>query len=344
VALLTADWRSAEDALGAYETSADDDVFAFGTSGSTGAPKRVLLSRRAVRASARFAAEELGASGAWLLALAPSYVAGFNVVARASEMGTGLVVVAEGSFTAEAFCEAYVHLPSGPNYTSLVPAQLARLLDDVEASAVLAGFARVLLGGQAPPAQLVRRAREAGVRLTLTYGATETSGGCVWDGRPLGDTEVALIDGVIHLTGSVLADGYRDDPEQTAEAFPVVDGRRWHRTRDAGELHGGRLVVVGRVDDVIVSGGVKVPLAAVEALLRDQPGLADAVVVGVPDERWGEVPVVATAGDAEVDAELIAGAYGAAARPARVLRLPELPLLPSGKPDRLAIRALAAAG
>lgn len=325
-----------------YASAGSDDVYVFATSGSTGRPKRVLVARRAISASARFAAERLGAPGAWLLALPAHYVAGFNVISRAIEMDAGLVAMPEGSFTAAGFAEATAQLPSGPRYTSLVPAQLARLLDDPAGTAAIASYDRLLLGGQAADVATIRRAREAGVRLSTTYGMTETSGGCVWDGLPLGDVGIRLVEGVVHLAGSVLADGYQDDPESTLESFPVIDGRRWHRTRDFGDLRSGRLNILGRVDDVIVSGGLKVSLAAIETLLRDQPGFADSVVIRAADDAWGEVPVVVTTSSDDVAVEILTDALGPAARPARIVRLPELPRLASGKPDRMAIRSLVA--
>jgi len=325
-----------------YASADVDDVYVFATSGSTGKPKRVLLGRRAIAASARFAAERLGPRGAWLLALPAHYVAGFNVISRAVDMDAGLVAMPDGSFTATGFAEATAQLPDGPRYTSLVPAQLARLLDDPTGTAAIASYDRLLLGGQAADVATVRRARAAGVRLSTTYGMSETSGGCLWDGLPLGDVEIRLLEGVVHLAGSVLADGYLDDPELTAEAFPVIDGRRWHRTSDFGELRDGRLTILGRVDDVIVSGGLKVSLAAIESLLRDQPGFADSVVVRAADDTWGEVPVVVTTSSDEVAVDALTGVLGPAARPARIVRMPELPRLASGKPDRMAIRSLVA--
>src|SRR3954449_11625691 len=117
---------------------------------------------------------------------------------------------------------------------------------------------------------------------------TETAGGCVYDGLPLGGGGVRVGDG-IELSGPTLALGYRLDPAATAEAF--ADG--WFRTRDAGTLRGGVLTVTGRLDDVVITGGVNVAPAAVEAVLRDHPDVADAVVVGRPDDEWGQRVVAA---------------------------------------------------
>jgi len=321
------------------------------TSGSTGRPKRVALSAAAFRASAAAAAEELGEPGRWVLTLPPNYVAGLNVLARAAYWGTEPIVAIGGpAFSAMGVAAVTLGIEE-PLYISLVPIQLQRMLDSVPGLAALRRFRRILLGGQAPDATLLQRARHAGLPITLTYGASETCGGILWDGRPIGDAAFRLIDGVVHLGGSSLADGYlrsdgSPDEELTGEAFPVLDGRRWHRTNDLGEVRDGRLLLLGRRDDVIVSGGLKVSLTAVQELVRTLPGLADAVVVAVERPGWGQAPAIVTTGRAELDAvrEQIADRLGPAARPDRLRTVAEIPMLPSGKPDLPRIRLLAATG
>jgi O-succinylbenzoic acid--CoA ligase len=226
-------------------------------------------------------------------------------------------------------------------YTSLVPAQLARLVEfeDLEP---LRRLDRILVGGQAMPVSLAARALELGLNVTRTYGSSETSGGCVWDGVPLGNTEARIVDGRVELSGSVLAHGYLDDPERTAAAFVEHDGKRWYRTDDTGHLVDGVLSVSGRVDDVIVSGGVKVSLAEVEAAVRGMPGLSAAVVVAAPHPEWGETPVVVTEVAVALDdvREAVGLALGRAAAPSRVVVVPSIPMLASGKPDRLSIASI----
>ncbi len=312
------------------------------TSGSTGGPKRVVLSPEAFQASAVAAAEALGAPGDWVLALPTNYVAGLNVIARADYMGTEVLTAVGGpSFSAMGFA-AVVLGAEGTLYTSIVPIQLQRLLDSAPGLEALKRLDRVLLGGQAPDPALLRRARAEGIDITVTYGASETCGGIVWDGRPIGDARYRLIDGVVHLTGPSLADGYLDDPERTAAAFPIIDGVRWHRTNDFGEERAGRLFVLGRLDDVIVSGGVKVSLAEVEFAARSF-GLPDAVAVAVDHGEWGQAPAIVATADAELEAlrEHIAANLGAAARPTAFHRVAAIPRLASGKPDRIALAAIA---
>ncbi len=118
------------------------------------------------------------------------------------------------------------------------------------------------------------------MRIVRTYGSTETSGGCVYDGVPLDGVELAIVDDEVRISGPTLADGYLGDPERTAAIFPAdADGTRWYRTGDGGELAGGVLRITGRLDNVIVSGGVNVSLDRVEAAVRGIPGLESAVVI-----------------------------------------------------------------
>ncbi|TPX03537.1 AMP-binding protein [Schumannella luteola] len=316
------------------------------TSGTTGRPKRVVLPTDAVLASAAASESALGGPAQWVLALPVHYIAGLNVLARSLSAGTRPVAVGAGGFTAEAFTAAASALDSDTSHAvALVPAQLATLLGDASARAALRGFQAVLVGGQATPAPLVDRAREAGIRVVRSYGSSETSGGCVYDGVPIGGAHVRVVDGEVQLGGTTIADGYLGDPELTAARFLDDGGIRWFRTADAGDWDGARLRVSGRRDDVIVSGGVKIALAAIEEVLQAQPGCADAVVVAVPDARWGERPVAICSGDAVDDAAAIAAvgvALGSVARPERIVRLAALPTLASGKPDRGALGALAA--
>jgi len=311
------------------------------TSGSTGTPKRVMLSADAVLASAAASESALGGPGQWVLALPTHYIAGLNVLTRSIAAGIDPVVVEGERFTPGGFVAAAEHLTEKVRFTALVPAQLSTLLDNDEAVAHLRDFDRVLIGGQATPPQLRERAEAAGIRITRTYGSSETSGGCVYDGVPIGMTTVRVEDDEVWLGGPTLAEGYLGDAELTAERFVVADGAHWFRTADAGTWDGERLAITGRRDDVIVSGGVKVSLGAVERVL--QRFVSDVMVVAAFDERWGEVPVAFTAsGDLEAGVEAVAQELGAPARPARVIRLDALPLLPSGKVDRAALRQRAA--
>lgn len=327
------------------------------TSGSTGVPKSVVLSRDALTASALATAARIG-DGAWLLALPASYVAGMQVLVR-SIVADREPALLSGAFTPQAFAAAALMMTSSvggvrvPTYTSLVPAQLSRVLDAAEhdsaVAAALRSFERILIGGQALPLAVLERAESAGARIVRTYGATETSGGCVYDGHPLDGVSMTIVDGEVRLSGPTLADGYADDAEGTDAAFPRdADGTRWYRTGDAGLIDDGVLRVRGRIDNVIVSGGINVSLDRVERVVRTVSGLSGAVVIGIPDATWGEASViVASRGEAlrrsesvqlEEARAAVAADIGSHARPVRLVLVDELETLPSGKPDREAIR------
>lgn len=329
------------------------------TSGSSGVPKSVALSRNALIAGAFATSARIG-EGAWLLAVPPTYVAGVQVLVRALAAGREPGVLA-GSFRPDAFAAAALGLVSHengervPTYTSLVPAQLQRLLDaaaeDAQVAEALRSFESILIGGQALPRSARERAEAVGARVVRTYGSTETAGGCVYDGVPLDGVAMAIVDGEVRLSGPTLADGYLGEPSRTAESFPVdAAGVRWYRTGDGGEIVDGVLRITGRLDNVIVSGGVNVSLDRVEAVVRGIPGLETAVVVPVEDATWGQGSVVVAVGSGPTDPILgrvrdaVAAELGRPARPARVVLVEAMPALSSGKPDRALLRRRLAAG
>jgi O-succinylbenzoic acid--CoA ligase len=318
---------------------AEPDPWVVETSGSSGRPKRVLLPRASVLASVAASSRSLGASGQWLLAVPASYVAGVQVVCRSLVAGPEPVLLEEHpSFAAAAAAMD----ASAPRFVSLVPTQLHRLLDaDPEGAEALRGFHTVLLGGGPIDPGLRRRAGEAGVRLVATYGSAETAGGCVYDGLPLDGVAVATDpDGRIRISGPTLFAGYDGDPELTASV--LVDG--WFLTSDAGRFdEDGRLQVLGRLDDVVVTGGVNVPGPAVAARLREHPDVRAAEVLGVPDEEWGNRVVAFVVGSLSLEAarEWVAETRPRSWAPRQLVALDAIPLLGNGKPDRLALRELA---
>jgi O-succinylbenzoic acid--CoA ligase len=320
------------------------------TSGSTDAPKRVMLTTNALLAGAAASTVALGGSGQWLLALPAHYIAGVQVLVRSIAAETTPILLPPGHFDPAAFADHAEKLTDPLRFTSLVPTQLARLLDaatsDRRVLAVLRRFTAILVGGQAVHPDLAARAEDLAVRVVRTYGSSETSGGCVYDGVPIGDTEVRVDDaGELQISGTVLAEGYLGDPGRTAERFLDVHSVRWYRTGDLGEVDATGLVrVLGRADNVVISGGEKVSLDAVERVVRSLPGLAEAVVVPSDDAEWGQVPVVVVVAGVPSSLDQIreatASALGKAARPARLVAVAAMPLLSSGKPDRQALREL----
>lgn len=316
----------------------DELAVVVATSGSTGVPKGVLLTRPAVVAGVEATHDRLGGPGDWTLALPEHYVAGLMVTARTLVAGTTLH-------------RAGPHLddlpetahPSRPQYLSLVPTQLVRALERPEVMARLARYDAILVGGAASSADLLERARTRGLRIVTTYGMSETCGGCVYDGQPLAGVELRVdTTAPIAIRGPMLFSGYRGRADLTAEA--LQDG--WLVTRDRGRIVDGRLEVLGRLDDIVISGGVNVDLAEVETVVRrvaaekhDHP--VEVAVVGVPDPEWG-TRVVAVS-ESPLTREDLSGDLSGARLPRQVETRNRLPRTRSGKIDRQRLLAELAA-
>jgi o-succinylbenzoate---CoA ligase len=322
------------------------------TSGSSGAPKLVALRAAALLASAAATEGALGGPGGWVLALPGHYIAGVQVIVRAIAAEGEPVLLPPGPFEPGAFAAAVGALPAiRPRYSAVVPTQLHRLVAAVEAgdrpvARAVRSLDALLVGGGRLDDALAERADAARVAVRRTYGSSETAGGCVYDGVPLAGVAVRIVDGEVQLAGPMLADGYLGEPQRTGAAFLEEPGQRWYRTGDAGTWDGERLQVTGRLDDVIISGGEKVSLGLVEAVVRESPGLGDAVVVRGSDPEWGEVPVaVVTVQGVDLAAlrRTVAERLGRAAAPRRLVLVDAVPMLASGKPDRVRLTALVAA-
>ena len=315
--------------------------------------------------------------------LARSVLAGTTPVVAAS--------VTDGvSFTPEVFLNAAERLSCARRFVSLVPTQVHKLLEAAEASPALGSeiydalgqFTGILLGGAPASASLLTAARELGLNVVTTYGSAETAGGCVYSGVALPGVQLRVVPedasladspvmggaeaaGRIWLGGEHLASGYLGDNARTASHFFVdAHGCRWYRTDDYGSLvppapntpeddSASVLSVLGRSDDVIITGGVKVSSHAVAAVLESHPAVREAAVAGVPDARWGAAVIAAVtlrnlpehygADAAETAGQLqqLCGArLGAAGVPKVVRIVPDFPAASTGKPDRLAIYSM----
>lgn len=257
-----------------------DVVAVIYTSGTAGTPKLVEFDRGAIDAAVASSALALdaGPQDAWLCCLPVAHVGGLLVLLRGVLLGAPVTVH-------ERFDVGAIQREAGPAFVSLVPTMLVRLLD---ASADLGRFRAILVGGAALPERLRRRARDAGATIVETYGLTETCGGVVYDGRPLRGTSVRIDAATqgIELRGPTVMRRYRFDPAGTDAAF-TSDG--WLRSGDAGwSDDDGRLHVLGRLDDLIDSGGEKVWPQEVEAALSSHPAVAEVAVAGRPDGEWGQ--------------------------------------------------------
>ncbi len=319
----------------------DDVALVVPTSGSTGQPKGVLLTAANLRASGEATQQRLGGPGQWLLAIAPTHIGGLQVLVRSVLAGTEPVVLLDGPFGVDGFAAATALLSGPRRYVSLVPTQLRRLVRSGGIDALRA-YDAVLVGGAAAPAALMSAARAAGVRVVTTYGMSEASGGCVYDGSALDGVRVSLgDDGRIRLSGPVVARGYRLRPDLTAQAFSGDS----FRTSDLGRTGpDGRLQVLGRADDVIVTGGEKVAPAAVVARLEEHPSVVEVAVLGMPDPEWGQrvvaVAVLSSGGLSLAQArEHVAQCLPRAAAPRELRIIEALPRLASGKIDVAALSA-----
>ncbi len=324
-----------------------DTAVVVATSGSTGEPKGVRIGTAELEFSANATHTYLGGPGQWLLAVPPARVAGLAVEVRSLLAGTKPERLRR--FSPEAFAAAAARLdPGARRYTALVPTQLHRL---VEAGVPLDPFDAVLLGGAAAPTALILRATMSGTRIVRTYGMTETCGGCVYDGKPLPGVRVDVVDSIVRLAGPMLARGYLELP---GAATPAGFDGDWFTTSDTGRLDGsgtfgGTLSVLGRADEVIVTGGSNVAAEGVESSLAEHPDVAAVAVAGRPDVEWGEIVVavvVPAPGSAPVTADLrahVGDRLGWTYAPREVLYVTDLPTLSSGKLDRAAVRRLVAA-
>ncbi len=308
------------------------------TSGSTGEAKQVALSGSALRWSAVSTLARLGGPGGWVLALPAHHVAGLQVIVRSFLAGLSPVVLSEHKDLATATGALSTDL----RYLAVVPTQLHRWMAEPTQREALRRYDAVLVGGAAADPELVRAARGREVAVTTTYGMTETSGGCVYDGWPLDGVRVDVgEDGRIRVAGPMLFDGYIGDPERTAEVME----EHWFRTSDLGSFDAnGRLEVLGRADDVVMSGGVSVSLTAVERSITEMASVAQCVVVAQPDAEWGSrlvAHVVAAAGTRPPDLaevrDFVSATHPRSWAPKRLVVAEHLPLLESGKIDRLAL-------
>lgn len=244
----------------------EGDALVLATSGSTGTPKGVVHTHASVAASAR--ATSLGlrvdeSTDRWLCCLPLAHTAGLSVVTRAMWADVPVRILPVFDVAAvEAAARDW-----GATLTTVVPTALARFDPAL--------YRRIVVGGTAPPAELPDNC-------VVSYGMTETGSAVTYDGRPLPGAELRVVDGEIQVRGPMLFRAYRDgrDPK---------DAEGWFATRDAGSWGpNGALVVHGRADDVIISGGENIWPTAVERVLVEHPAVAEVAVIGRADDEWGQ--------------------------------------------------------
>jgi len=348
-----------------FPLESNDIAIVSATSGSTGTPKGVLLSRQALEASATAFGNRFGINNRWVVSMPAHRIAGIMVLVRSwfhnSPFEIDPSVGGARTFESAAFAATTLRAvrksaaDGRALMVSLVPTQIARLLESgsvgIEA---LQSYDLVLSGAATTPQPMLNKMRELGIKVSVSYGMTETCGGCVFDGRPLDDVKVSLgtkddvEPGRVTISGPVTASGYRLRPDLDAVSF--ISGQV--QTHDVGKLDSsGLLHILGRLDDVVNVGGVNVALSAVESLIRHHPAIEDVAVIDLQDELWGSIPIayVVTryhvADTSNLISEIqstIRDQISRAAVPRTVQFVASLPMLDSGKIDRISLRMQAA--
>lgn len=311
------------------------------TSGSTGSAKEVGLSASALLASARASADFLGATSQdrWSLLLPLTHIAGVNVLVRSLIFNQAPVDLRD-HFDKDL---------DGIGFTAIVGAQLHRAIygkleEDKKLLTHLQSVKKVLIGGGPLDPVLKSKAEEKSISLVETYGSTETSGGCIYNGIPLKGVEVKIIDDRVLIKGDTLASYYfATDPDIPVKK--ITDNEGWYQSSDFGLWEDNRIKILGRVDDIIISGGKKISLALIENIYRSAEPDIDFAVFSISDPRWGEKLVIAADKDlslekrAAIEAD-ITQLYGGYAVPKEFHKLDRIPRTSLGKLDKRSIIAM----
>ena len=291
------------DQIRALLSGAGPHSIVVNTTGSTGIVKGIELTRAnllsSVAATHKFLGTKTG--DVWSLLLPTNHIAGINVVARSIVLESDVVGVDDYA-----------------DFTAIVPTQLHKALNgDAQLLSHLKGCRAVLVGGAATSSQLLDSAKNAGIKVVTTYGSTETCGGCIYNNQPLEGVSVQ-----IDQTGLLQVAG------------PMVFESGWYTTSDLAEIKDGKVFILGRADDVIISGGENISLVSIEKLLGE-----DFIAFGVPDDLWGSKLCLASTSKIDVAqvSKLITENIGKHAVPKEFVVISEIPLMGIGKPDRVTL-------
>jgi O-succinylbenzoic acid--CoA ligase len=313
----------------AIDSVTGDIAFIVGTTGSTGIRKSVALSAAAVLASARASLDYLQArpGQTWALLLPLHHIAGINVLVRALDLGTTPVDLRD------------VTEYANTDFSAVVPTQIFQALNgDDKLLAHLQSAKSVLVGGAQLQEDLLHRALDAGISVVRTYGMSETSGGCIYEGTPLKSIGLRISDaGLIEIFGPVLASSYLNNEELWSQQYR--DG--WFTTSDHGVIDNGILKVLGRSDDLYNTGGEKVSLTHVDEILHTAFPHLQWCAVAVDDAQWGQRLVVAVSGAThpaiDVVSAVLSSALGDSAKAKQLLVFDAMPMIGIGKIDRAQI-------
>ena len=314
------------------------------TSGSTGNPKAVEISAAALLSATKLVNAKFENPASWLLAINPAFIGGAMVIARAitQDQKWEYGLDENGKFSPEIFAgiaQTFI-AQNGRVRTSLVAAQLSALIAQDHIN-LLKKFDAILVGGGQISPEVYKNLKDDGVNLIRTYGMTETCGGVVWDGKALDDVNLRIENpanggaGRISIDSPSNATCYHGNSEGIKQLNEITFNNNWIMTQDIGTYENTTLKVIGRSDDIVISGGVNVSVHAIENVLRDQPGVEDAVVFAMPDKIWGTIVAAVIVGNAEllVLQDAVEKELGSPAKPRIIKFAHELPLLPNGKID-----------
>ena len=298
------------------------------TSGTTGESKEVGITAKALLASAKASNQFLEAKygQVWSLLLPLTHVAGINVLVRSLELGTTPLDLRDASEYPRA------------DFTAIVPTQLFRALNgDSQLLEHLKNCRAVLVGGAPLSDSVHRSAADAGIKIVTTYGMTETCGGCVYNGVPMTGVEIDTSDAKIRIKGATIAFSYLNDEQGWRDSF----SNGWFITKDLGTIVSGKLIILGRTDDVIISGGENISLSAIEGALHEAFKENEFAAFSIPDAEWGNALHIAIAGDHPIPTDQISSylekTLGVVAKPKGFLILSVLPMIGVGKVDQKAL-------
>jgi len=333
-----------EDAISIKDDCKIDAGLIICTSGSTGNPKAVEISSQALISAAKKTNEKFKEPADWILAINPAFIGGIMVIARAIVGNQNWIYGLDETdkFNPDLFVSRTLEVISKNRKvrTSLVNAQLSTLVSQGHID-TLKKFDALLIGGGQISNSLYNQLKNEGVNLIRTYGMTETCGGVVWEGLPLNNVSIRIDhpanDGVgqIAIKSDSNATCYHGESIEINQLNESTFNNGWVLTKDLGIVKNGELKVIGRSDDIVVSGGTNISLYAIENVIKDQVGIEDAVVFSIPDDKWGVIVAAVVVGNYEVSLiqKSIEHELGKAAIPRVIKNAKEIPLLPNGKVD-----------
>ena len=336
--------RRYEDAISIQDECKIETGLIVCTSGTTGNPKAVEISSKALLNAANKTNQMFNDSADWILAINPAFIGGLMVLARAIISNQNWIYGLDESdkFNPDLFIAKAMEVLSKNKKvrTSLVNAQLSTLVSQGHTE-TLKKFDALLIGGGQISNSLYEQLKNDGVNLIRTYGMTETCGGIVWDGFALNNVLIRIdhpaSDGVgqIAIKSDSNATCYHGKSNEINKLNQSTFSNDWVLTKDLGSLKNGELKVIGRNDDIVISGGNNVSLHAIENVIKDQLGIEDAVVFSIPDEKWGAIVAAVIVGNCEISViqKSIEKELDKAAVPRLIKNVQEIPLLPNGKVD-----------